>query len=284
MTSGRVAVDLLHATAERNNSLVCCGLDPDILRMPSEFQLKGLRPTEQVRGFLEEVVEITAPHVCSYKIQKAFFDILDDHRVLCDTIRYIHDHHPNLPVFLDAKVGDVAHTMDAYLLNAFERLNADGLVVNPYMGDEVLQPFRLFPDRAAIVLVRTSNPGASAIQDLRLEDGQPLWYRVLLNVVSRWNDAGNLIPVLASTAPMDVSNVRTIIPDRMPILLAGFGAQGGTLEAVKHLLNSAGSGVFINSSRGILYPYTRDQPNWRKAVLQAVLSMKTSINRERGQV
>ena len=43
-----------------------------------------------------------------------------------------------------------------------------------------------------------------------------------------------------------------MIPDNMPILLAGVGAQGGSYKNLYNLLNSEGIGVFIAESGEIL--------------------------------
>ena len=67
----------MNQAMKSNNTLVCCGLDPDVSKMPIELRRKARKETT-VRKFLEAVVDITAPHVCAYKAQKAFFDILKD--------------------------------------------------------------------------------------------------------------------------------------------------------------------------------------------------------------
>jgi len=69
-----------------------------------------------------------------------------------------------------------------------------------------------------------------------------------------------------------MAEVRKEIPDKMPILLAGVGAQGGSLEGLSTLLNSKRSGVFVNSSRGIIYA---EQPE------QAAIKLKEELNAKR---
>jgi len=264
---------LLRAMKARD-SLVCVGLDPDYEKIPSIIKGAG---EDRVLNFLKEVVQITAPHICSYKVQKAFFDPWDQgHELLRMTISHVHRHHPDIPVFLDCKIGDIDNTMDAYMANIFGTLQADGVLLNPYMGDDVLAPMAKYPDKAGVVLVKTSNPGASIVQDYG-----GLWKHILHQVIERWNTAGNLIPVIASTADIDLAEVRTIIPDQMPILFAGFGEQGGTVDQLRQLLNSEGIGVFVNSSRGILYPYPIDCPTWRSEIELAVITMKAKLNRQR---
>ena len=145
----------------------------------------------------------------------------------------------------------------------------------------VLKPFETLGDKAGIVLVKTSNPGGSVLQDIMLPDGRLLWQYVLDLVVNRWNAASNLIPVLSSTSDTDMMDVRRMIPDTMPILFAGFGEQGGSLENFRQLLDSSGRGVFVNSSRGLLYPYQTDERNWQRKVLAATISLKEELNRAR---
>jgi len=46
------------------------------------------------------------------------------------------------------------------------------------------------------------------------------------------------------------------------------------------LLNSEGVGVFVNSSRGILYP-RQSQQSWQNAVEKAAVELKEELNKER---
>jgi orotidine-5'-phosphate decarboxylase len=265
-----------------NDSLACCGLDPDLTKAPVEIAKQRRSDEAKVLNFLREVIDLTGSHVCAYKIQKAFFDVLPrGHTLLVDVIEYAQEHYPQVPVFVDAKIGDIDNTMTAYLRNIFKELGADGVVLNPYMGDDVITPMQEFADKAGIVLAKTSNPGGSVIQDVLLSDGQPFWRHVLDLTVNRWNQAGNLIPVLSSTADIDFSGIRKAMTDTMPVLFAGFGAQGGSLKHFRQLLDSSSRGVFVNSSRGLLYPYESDDKDWRQKVAAATVSLKETLNTER---
>jgi orotidine-5'-phosphate decarboxylase len=277
------SLELLRQAAIRNNTIACCGLDPDVEKLPLELR-KEVTDEDAARRFLEIVIDLTAPHICCYKVQKAFFDIFSGgHELLKHTIHYAHVHHPELPVFVDAKIGDVGNTMNIYLRNIFGELDADGVVVNPYLGDDVMRPFAELPDKAAIVTVKTSNPDAAIVQDVILQDGRPLWKYILELTASRWNDAGNMVPVIGSTADIDLGDVRRIIPDEMSVLFAGYGVQGGTTKHLRQLLDSERRGVFVNSSRGILYPYDVQSPLWRDAILQAVMDLQNTLNIERSR-
>ncbi len=272
---------LMHAM-RRNDTLVCCGLDPDLTKMPSEITRKGMRDEEKVLAFLEAVTDVTSAYVCAYKVQKAFFDVFDGGRqLLHSTVSYIHETSPSIPVIVDAKVGDTENTMLAYRKNILDELNADGIVVNPYLGDEVFADLAGHREKAVVVVVRSSNPGSICVQEATLSDGSFLWERVLDLTVNKWNYSGNLIPILSSTAGINYTKARKSIPDETPILLAGYGAQGGTLSHLDQLLNSERQGVFVNSSRQLLYPYAKGDPEWRSKIEQATIKMRDSINQVR---
>ncbi|HUD02704.1 MAG TPA: orotidine-5'-phosphate decarboxylase [Candidatus Paceibacterota bacterium] len=278
----RRALALLRDAMVSKNTLACVGLDPDLAKMP--LSIIGPHASDEVKvsRFLREVIDITGPHICAYKVQKAFFDVFPKgHELLVKVVAYVQEHYPEVMVFVDAKVGDIDNTMDAYLRNIFEEIRADGLVVNPYMGDDVLKPFESLGDKAGVVLVKTSNPGADIVQNIVLSDGRMLWQYMLQLVAERWNRGSNLIPVLSSIADADLSGVRQVIPDDMPILFAGYGVQGGSLDHFRQLLDSTGRGVFVNSSRGVLYPYDPAETEWRQKILDAVIELKETLNQWR---
>jgi orotidine-5'-phosphate decarboxylase len=278
-------IDKLDNRMKTNNTLVCVGLDPDPTKMPLEIMnIKGKNVEEKSLIFLKSIVDTTAPHVCAYKIQKAFFDQYNGgHKLLHDIIAYIHVTYPEIPVFVDCKIGDTDNTMLSYMDNLFGKLHADGVVINPYMGDDVFEPFMEDKNKVALVLVQTSNPKAKIIQELKLANGTQLWQQVLDFTLNRWNKNANMIPVLSSNSDhVDFKQVRKLIPQNMPILLAGVGLQGGNPQVMKDLLNDNGRGVFVNSSRGILYPYKQQDLKWRDAVLTEVIKLKDGLNQMRG--
>jgi orotidine-5'-phosphate decarboxylase len=263
----------------RKDSLLCVGLDPDLRKIPLSFCRSN--EGETVLHFLKSVVDVTLDHCCSYKVQKAFFDIISDgHNVLIDLIKYIKKCDPSFPVMLDCKIGDIDNTMSVYFQNVFEHIGADAVVLNPYMGDEVFELLQNYPDKTGVVLVRTSNPGSLIVQDQVLANGNPLWLEILELMLARWSNYGNLMPILSSTVEDKFyPEARKMIPDQLPILLAGFGAQGGQTSILRDLLNSEGIGVLINSSRGVLFP---NGINSTLSDIQlATISTKLQINQGR---
>jgi orotidine-5'-phosphate decarboxylase len=273
--------EALDAMMVTNNTLVCCGLDPEASRISDEIMLdESLTLEERIYSFLTTVVDVTAPYICCFKIQKAFFDPLENgHILLHDIVKYIHEKHPTMPVFLDCKIGDTSNTMRVYMQNLFDYMRVDGVVINPYMGDDVLEPFMSSPDKVALILVQTSNPGGDVVQEALLANGQPLWRYMLDLTLNRWNGNHNLIPIVSSNAHnTNWQEIRAVIPQDIPMLLAGIGAQGGNVTSLVQLLNDNKRGVFVNSSRDILYPYTPDQKDWREAIKQATIKLQNQLN------
>lgn len=243
----------LHDCRERNASLVCVGLDPEPAKFPTH--LHG-RP-DAVFAFCRAIVDATADLVCCFKPQFAHFAAVRAEDALERLIAHIHATHPDVPVILDAKRGDIGSTAQHYASEAFDRYGADAVTVNPYLGRDSVQPFLDRADKGVIVLCRTSNPGARDLQDLIVPDkiggGKPLYQHVAQLVARNWNANGNCALVVGATYPDELREVRALVGD-MPILVPGIGAQGGDVEAVlRNGKNAQGAGLIISSSRAILY-------------------------------
>jgi len=238
-------IEKLTKATEKNKSLLCVGLDPDPELMPAEIS---------VFEFNKAIVEATAYLVCAYKLNLAFYEVLEDEGLdaLKRTIRYIPD---DIPVIGDAKRGDIGNTAKAYAKSIFDNFNFDATTVNPYLGFDSIEPFIQYRDRGVFILCRTSNVGAVDFQALRSEiEGsyRPLFEIVALKV-SQWNTYGNIGLVIGATYPEELKLIRQNHPN-MPFLIPGIGAQGGDLaSAVRYGVNSKGEKAIINSSRQIIY-------------------------------
>jgi orotidine-5'-phosphate decarboxylase len=233
--------------------MLCVGLDPDPARMPA-----GLPADEHsIFEFCKAIIDATAAEVCAFKPQIAHFAALRAEEALEALIRHVHEHHPGVPVILDAKRGDIGSTAERYAIEAFERYRADAVTVNPYMGFDSIEPWLAWPGRGVILLCRTSNPGGSDLQSLDV-GGEALYERVARLAAGPWNTTGQLGLVLGATFPGELARVRSIAPD-LPMLVPGIGAQGGDVIAtVEAGLDRSGWGMMINSSRAILYASADD--------------------------
>lgn len=261
---------------QHHDSLLCVGLDPDPARFPAH--LKG-RP-DAILLFCRAIVDATADLACAFKPQIAYFAAARAEDQLEALIAHIHERHPQVPVILDAKRGDIGATAQQYAREAFERFQADALTVNPYMGFDSVEPYLDYPDRGLIVLCRTSNPGGSDLQNLALSGGRRLYQHVAALVAERWNVHGQCGLVVGATFPEELAEVRRIVGD-LPLLVPGIGAQGGDVEAtVMAGRTASGLGLMISSSRAILYAGSGE--DFADAARRAALATRDDINRFRG--
>jgi orotidine-5'-phosphate decarboxylase len=264
----------LEAAWRQRNSLLCVGLDPDPARFPAHLQ--G-RP-HAILEFCTQIVDATADLVCCFKPQIAYFAARRAEDQLEALIEHIHARHPETPVVLDAKRGDIGSTAEQYAVEAFERFKADAITVNPYMGRDSVDPYLAYPDKGVILLCRTSNPGGSDLQFLDV-GGLKLYEHVARLVAQEWNGSGNCGLVVGATFPAEIARVRELTGD-MPLLVPGIGAQGGDIAATLAAGRSAnGAGLMINSSRAILYA-GKDE-HFAAAARQVALATRDAINAQR---
>jgi orotidine-5'-phosphate decarboxylase len=239
----------LTRAAERNRSLLCVGLDPDPDRLSER----------DIGGYLCAVVEATSDLVCAYKPNLAFYEQFGErgYAALRAVLSAIPD---SIPVIADAKRGDIQHTAEAYARAIFDELGFDAATVNPYLGGDSVEPFLARPDRTALIVCRTSNPGARDLQDLLVGEGpaaRPL-YEVVAEMALRWDRHGNVGLVTGATYPDEMRRLRALCPD-LPFLIPGIGPQEGALEdAVRAGLDARGSGIIVNASRAVLYASAGD--------------------------
>jgi orotidine-5'-phosphate decarboxylase len=259
---------------EENDSLVCIGLDPEIERFPAHIRAEA----SPIFHFNRAIIDATADLVCAYKPQFAHYAAYEAEDQLERTIEYIHRAHPGVPVILDAKRGDIGNTAERYAIEAFERYGADAVTVNPYLGGDSLEPFLRHAERGVLVLCRTSNPGASDLQDLPVE-GRPLYQVVAELAARRWNSRGNCLLVVGATYPRELAAVRALVGD-MPLLVPGVGAQGGDVaQAVTNGRTRSGTGLIISSSRAILYASAGE--DFADAARSAAARLRGEINTSR---
>jgi len=269
-------INKLNAAWTANDSLLCVGLDPDMAKLPPQFQ----QDPNGIFNFCKEIIDATADLACSFKPQIAYFAALSAERQLEDICAYARENYPHIPLILDAKRGDIGATARQYAREAYDRYGADAVTVNPYMGSDSVEPYMEWADRGVIILCRTSNPGGSDLQFLNV-DGKPLYQHVARLVAEKWNSNGQCALVVGATFPEELAQVRAIIGD-MPLLVPGVGAQGGDVEAtVKSGRTANGAGMMINSSRAILYAAQQPGEDFAMAARRVALETRDAINAHR---
>jgi orotidine-5'-phosphate decarboxylase len=260
--------------SRRCNSVLCVGLDPVWDKLPEAVR----QLSAPILAFNQRIVEATAAWACAFKPNIAFYEALGPAglETLRQTIAFVHERTTAL-VIVDAKRGDIGNTSAAYAQTLYDTLQADAVTLNPYLGRDALAPFLDRPDRGALILCRTSNPGAGEFQDL-LVDGRPL-YQVVAERVRAWNELGNCGLVVGATFPEELAAVRALCPD-MPLLIPGVGAQQGDLAAaVQAGVDQHGGRILVNVARGILYASTG--PDFAAAASRAAEEYCRAINKAR---
>ncbi len=256
-------------------SLACVGLDPD----PS------LMPVDSVFEFNRAIIDATRDLVCAYKPQLAFYEALgiEGLEALRETIGHIRRVAPDVIIVGDAKRGDIGSTAAAYARAMFEFWDFDVVTVHPYLGGDSVAPFLEYEGRGALVVCRTSNPGARELQDIRLSlssgaggQGKTVYERVA-DAVEEWNGPGTLGLVVGATYPEEMTTLRRDHPS-LPFLIPGVGKQGGDVYAATRAgANAAGRGIIVSSSRGVLYA-SSDPDGYAGAARNETEKLRTEIN------
>ena len=156
-------ISKLTRAIERNQSLLCVGLDPDQKILPPGDDIFG-----RLLVWAEALIEQTKALVCCYKPNMAFFELLGPKGVrdLQEVVRMIPE---DIPLLLYAKRGDIGSTAEAYAKACYQWFQADAVTLSPYLGRDSVKPFVEDPDKTVFLLRQTSNPSAAEIQ----EHGKP---------------------------------------------------------------------------------------------------------------
>ena len=267
-------LDKLAASMRTRDSILCIGLDPEPTLIPASL---GRGPQAALR-FLRRIVKATSEYACCYKPNLAFYERYGSAAfdVLGLTLQAIPG---DIPVILDAKRGDVPNTSAAYAEALFDAFHADAATVQPYVGMDGIEPFTR-DGRYALVLARTSNPGARDLQDLEV-GGHPLYERVVESCVKTFA-ADRCGFVIGATYPEEAKRLRALAPDRM-FLMPGVGAQGGDVAtAIRAGLDARGGGVLPSASRSIIFASTG--ADFERAAGDAARALRDTANAARSTV
>jgi orotidine-5'-phosphate decarboxylase len=227
------------------------------------------RAAAAVLAHCRELIDATAPAIVAVKLQLARFELFGAPGWAALAAVAEQARSRGLLVIADGKRGDIDVTAAAYAAALFagadtpfgrvDGLRADAATVNPLMGVDALQPFVMAARAVAsgvLVLVRTSNPGAADVEDLRLEDGAAVWERVAAIVdelgaggvgTSGLSDVG---AVVGATEPDHLPRARELMP-RATFLLPGVGAQGGRVQDLAAAFAPGRAGGLVSASRSI---------------------------------
>ena len=227
-------------------SYLCVGLDSDIEKLPKGFP----KTAEGVIDFNKAIIDATAEHCVSYKVNTAFYESLGvkGWQAMEETLAHIPRTHFTIA---DAKRGDIGNTSAQYAKTFFEVLPFDAITVAPYMGKDSLEAFLAYKNKFTIVLGLTSNEGSQNFQQQKLSSGEYLYESVLAQVAT-WGTPEQIMFVVGATKAKEFETIRKIIPAHF-MLVPGVGAQGGSLADVTKYGKNESVGLLVNASRAIIF-------------------------------
>ncbi|MBC7631473.1 orotidine-5'-phosphate decarboxylase [Aeromicrobium sp.] len=241
----------------------CVGIDPHASLL-ADWGLPD--NVEGLDRFASLCVEAFAGHAAFVKPQSAFFERFGARGVVV-LERTIQDlRHTGSLVILDVKRGDIGSTAAAYAdayLDEDAPMAADAITVSPYLGFGSLQSFFDVVDKndaGVFVLALTSNKGGPEVQQALLRRGPAAGDGGADQTV-----AGGILTQLATlnagSSPMGsfgavvgatLGDVAEDLDINGPLLVPGFGAQGGTADDIRRLFGAVMDTVIPSTSRAVL--------------------------------
>ena len=254
---GKLIIDKLYERVEERG-VVCLGLDTDASYIPQHI-LSGKSLDEAIFQFNKEIIDATLDVVACYKVQIAYYEALGLAGLIAykNTLQYLRE--KDAIIIADIKRGDIAATASQYAKAHFTGdFEADFITLSPYMGMDSMESGK----KGVFVLVRTSNKGAEDFENLDIEGGKKLYNEV----ADKITEAGQTVKgrygytaiggVIGCTHVEEGKEIRNRYSN-MFFLIPGYGAQGGTAKDVALYLKNGNGGV-VNSSRGILLAYKKE--------------------------
>lgn len=282
--------DFLRSCALERKSIVCFGIDPVLEKIPESITGDV---TERIAKYFSSIIDASlassSPSISALKPNHAYFAQYGFAGLLA-LEQLMNKYRGKLPIILDVKRGDIGASSDAYARECFGVWDADAITVSPYMGKDSLEPFLNYcnppENRGVYVLCRTSNPGARDFQYLDTGDGKSRLFLEVAEKIAKWgpNGTGAVVGALDTE---ELEKILWLFYDsgkKIPLLVPGVGAQGGSASEVAHVLRQVSAPDMaidrINSSSGIAYAYQKaGDPDFVKAALDEIAKLNKEIGK-----
>ena len=274
---------LIEKIIEKQNPTVA-GLDPKLDYVPGFIKAKCFakfgRTLEGAAAALFEfnkaLIDALYDIVPAVKPQAAYYEMYgwQGVKALAYTINYAKS--KGMYVMTDGKRGDIGATMEAYAAahlgttdvegETCVAFGADALTVNGYLGTDCIKPLLSLckeKNKDIFVLAKTSNPSSGELQDKKI--GDKTVYETMGEMCEGWgadtigrHGYSAVGAVVGATYPEMLGELREKLPHTF-FLVPGYGAQGGGAEDAKHAFDSNGLGAIVNSSRGIMCAWKKQE-------------------------
>ena len=284
-------IDKLCRAIKKTDCPICVGLDTDYEYLSDDYKCEGKETDSEiykcVYKFNCDIIDAIKDVVPAVKVQVAYYEQYGYHGMKCffDTMQYAKE--AGLIVIADVKRNDIGSTAKAYSTAYLKKSAADMITVNGYLGKDGIAPFVEDCEstgKGIFVLVKTSNPSGGEFQDLTI-DGQKLYERVA-DKVNEWGSGlvgeygySSVGAVVGATYPEQAKELRQRMKDSF-FLVPGYGAQGAGADDIAVNFDENGLGAVVNSSRGILLAYRKDQysNDPAQAAKHAAIAMRDDIS------
>ncbi len=281
----KLIIDKLYERVEERG-VVCLGLDTALDYIPSHV-LEGRTVSEALFEFNKEIIDATLDVVACFKVQIAYYEALGIEGLIAykNTLQYLRE--KDAIIIADIKRGDIAATASQYAKAHFTGdFEADFITLSPYMGMDSIEPYLPYMKegkKGVFVLVRTSNSGAEDFEKLDIVGAKKLYNAV----GDKLTEMGQSVKgkygytqiggVIGCTHVEEGKEIRSRYND-MFFLIPGYGAQGGKAEDVALYLNNGNGGV-VNSSRGILLAYKKEnrETEYAACAREEAIKMRDAI-------
>lgn len=259
-------IDKLFASVAQKGH-VCVGLDTDVTYLPEALAQQFPSIEDGLFAFNKAIIDSTLDVSACYKVQIAYYEAygMAGLRAYCRTLAYLRE--KKAVIIADIKRGDIAKTAEMYAKAHFTgEFEADFITLSPYMGLDSLSPYLPYikeNGKGVFVLIRTSNEGAKDIEYLPTENGQRVYHVVGEKLQAMGKEFlgecgySAIGGVMGCTHPDEAAEIRNMLNTTF-FLIPGYGAQGGKAEDIAKYLHNGNGGV-VNSSRGILLAYRKQE-------------------------
>ncbi len=303
-------IDVLIEKIKETQNPTVVGLDPRLNFVPEFIKNEcvekyGKTPKAVAESFFEfnkGIIDNVYDLVPAVKPQIAMYEMLGVDGIDCFIKTCDYASKKGLVIIGDIKRGDIASTAEAYSdghigeIDCFgikhKIFNEDFITVNPYLGWDSIEPYMANCknyNKGLFVLVKTSNPNSGQFQNLDV--GGLTLYQKVGQLVESWgeklmgeNGYSSVGAVVGATHPDEAKILRELMPHTF-FLVPGYGAQGGKAEDLAVCFDKDGLGAIVNSSRGIIAAYKKDEyskfteKEFGLAARQAVIDMKADLRR-----
>ncbi len=295
---------LIEKIAEKQNPTVA-GLDPKLDYVPDFIKKKAFeKHGETLKGaanalwkFNKGLIDALWDIVPAVKPQAAYYEMYgyEGMRTLYKTQEYARS--KGLFVITDGKRNDIGSTMEAYAAahlgkvkvgnEEYEPFLGDALTVNGYLGSDCIKPVIKVCneyDKGMFVLAKTSNPSSGELQDKKI--GDCTIYEYMGDKCEEWGKEimgkygySGVGIVAGATYPEQIEILRKRLPHTF-FLIPGYGAQGASAKDISAAFDSKGLGGIVNSSRGIMCAYQKensDPINYAQAARREAIRMRDEV-------